>query len=166
MKKFTTLPEMIAIHAQDTPDAIAITAPAAKPLTYRALHLLVENTVNALNKLGVGRGDRVGIVLPNCPEMAAAFVAIASGCTAAPLNMAYRADEFEFYLERPESQGAGRRERERHPGQGRRSKTGHRDTGTDAASGIWRGQFHAQRYSTCGQAERERRACAEPTTSH
>lgn len=98
MKKFTTLPEMIAIHAQDTPAAIAITAPAAKPLSYQALHALVGNTVSALNKLGVGRGDRVGIVLPNCPEMATAFVAIASGCTAAPLNMAYRADELEFYL--------------------------------------------------------------------
>ncbi len=98
MKKFTTISEMIAIHAHDTPDAIAITAPAAKPLSYQALNLLVEDTVSALNKLGVGRGDRVGIVLPNCPEMAAAFVAIASACTAAPLNMAYRADEFEFYL--------------------------------------------------------------------
>lgn len=98
MKKFSTLKEMIAIHAKDTPAAIAISAPAAKPLTYLALNQLVENTVSALNKLGVGKGDRVGIVLPNCPEMAAAFVAIASGCTAAPLNMAYRADEFEFYL--------------------------------------------------------------------
>ena len=48
--------------------------------------------------LGVGRGDRVAIVLPNCPEFATAFVAVASGCTAAPLNMAYRAEEFEFYL--------------------------------------------------------------------
>jgi acyl-CoA synthetase (AMP-forming)/AMP-acid ligase II len=98
MKKFTTLSEMIAIHAKDTPDAIAITAPSSKPLTYHALNIIVENTVSTLNKLGVGRGDRVGIVLPNCPEMATAFVAIASGCTAAPLNMAYRADEFEFYL--------------------------------------------------------------------
>jgi oxalate---CoA ligase len=98
MKKFTTLSEMIAIHAKDTPAAVAITAPSSNPLNYQSLNLLVENTVSTLNKLGVGRGDRVGIVLPNCPEMAAAFVAIASGCTAAPLNMAYRADEFEFYL--------------------------------------------------------------------
>jgi acyl-CoA synthetase (AMP-forming)/AMP-acid ligase II len=98
MKKFTSIPEMIAIHAKDTPAADAITAPAAKPLTYQALNQLVEDTVNTLNRLGVGRGDRIGIVLPNCPEMATAFVAIASGCTAAPLNMAYRADEFEFYL--------------------------------------------------------------------
>jgi acyl-CoA synthetase (AMP-forming)/AMP-acid ligase II len=98
MKKFTTLSEMIAIHAKETPDAIAITGPAAKPLSYKALYLLVENTVATLNKLGIGRGDRVGIVLPNCPEMATSFVAIASACTAAPLNIAYRADEFEFYL--------------------------------------------------------------------
>ncbi|HEY8887217.1 MAG TPA: AMP-binding protein, partial [Gallionella sp.] len=98
MKKFTTLPEMIAIHAKETPAAISIRAPGAKPLTYRTLNHLVEDTVKTLNKLGVGRGDRVGIVLPNCAEMATAFVAIASGCIAAPLNMAYRADEFEFYL--------------------------------------------------------------------
>ncbi len=98
MKKFTTLSEMIAIHAKETPSAIAITAPSAKSLTYQALNMLVDKTVKTLNQLGVGRGDRVGIVMPNCPEMATAFVAVASGCTAAPLNMAYRADEFEFYL--------------------------------------------------------------------
>ncbi len=98
MKKFTTLSEMVALHAKDTPEAIAISAPAAKPLSYKALNLLLENTVDTLNKQGIGRGDRVGIVLPNCPEMATSFVTIASGCTAAPLNIAYRADEFEFYL--------------------------------------------------------------------
>ena len=98
MTHFTTLAEMIAIHAQHTPDAIAMSAPDAKPLSYAGLHQLVVQTVAKLNALGIGRGDRVGIVLPNCPEMATAFVAVASACTAAPLNMAYRADEFEFYL--------------------------------------------------------------------
>jgi acyl-CoA synthetase (AMP-forming)/AMP-acid ligase II len=48
--------------------------------------------------MGIGRNDRVAIVLPNGPEMAAAFVAVASSATTAPLNPAYRADEFEFYL--------------------------------------------------------------------
>ncbi|OAD20909.1 AMP-dependent synthetase and ligase, partial [Candidatus Thiomargarita nelsonii] len=51
-----------------------------------------------LNTLGVGRNDRIAIVLPNCPEMAVAFLAVAAGATAAPLNPAYRADEFDFYL--------------------------------------------------------------------
>ena len=45
------------------------------------------------------RGDRVAIVLPNGPEMAAAFLATAAHATAAPLNPAYRVDEFAFYLE-------------------------------------------------------------------
>jgi acyl-CoA synthetase (AMP-forming)/AMP-acid ligase II len=95
MTAFTTLSEMIA---RQRSDAIAITAPSAKPLSYGALNALVGRTVQTLNGLGIGRGDRVGLVLPNCPEMATAFVAVAGACTCAPLNMAYRADEFEFYL--------------------------------------------------------------------
>ena len=98
MTTFTTLPEMIAVHAQASPTAVALTGPSAVPLSFAGLHQLIQQTTATLNSLGVGRCDRVGIVLPNCPEMASAFVAVASACTAAPLNMAYRADEFEFYL--------------------------------------------------------------------
>ncbi len=46
----------------------------------------------------MGRNDRVAIVLDNGPEMAAAFLCVAAGSTAAPLNPVYRAEEFEFYL--------------------------------------------------------------------
>ena len=95
MNHFTTLHDMVALQA---PPATAMMAPGGVPLTYGAMSLLIEKTTKALNAMGIGRGDRVGIVLPNCPEMATAFVAVASTCTAAPLNMAYRADEFEFYL--------------------------------------------------------------------
>ncbi len=76
----------------------ALGAPGGKPLTYDALRAHVERTVAKLNSLGIGRNDRVAIVLPNGPEMASAFVAVAAGTTACPLNPAYRADEFEFYL--------------------------------------------------------------------
>jgi acyl-CoA synthetase (AMP-forming)/AMP-acid ligase II len=41
----------------------------------------------------------VAIVLPNGPEMAAAFLAVAGCAVAAPLNPAYTADEFAFYME-------------------------------------------------------------------
>jgi len=77
---------------------IAIAAPSRQPLTYRALRELVDGTVSTLNRLGVGCNDRVAIVLNNGPEMATCFMAAASGTTSAPLNPAYRADEFEFYL--------------------------------------------------------------------
>ena len=37
-------------------------------------------------------------MLPNGPEMATAFLTVAAVCCAAPLNPAYKADEFDFYL--------------------------------------------------------------------
>ncbi len=76
----------------------AIRAPDRVPLTYAGLRELVGRIVAGLNRIGIGRGDRVAIVLPNGPEMAAAFVAIGAGATTAPLNAAYKAEEFEFYL--------------------------------------------------------------------
>ena len=95
MQRHATLTALLAAGADD---ATALHAPGGKPYSYRALRAHVQRTVQALNALGVGRGDRVAIVLPNGPEMASAFVAVASGCAACPLNPAYRADEFEFYL--------------------------------------------------------------------
>jgi acyl-CoA synthetase (AMP-forming)/AMP-acid ligase II len=80
-------------------DDIAIRAHERNPLTYSALAAQVKTTLGALNDLGIGRNDRVAIVLPNGPEMATAFLAIATGATAAPLNPGYRAEEFKFYLE-------------------------------------------------------------------
>src|SRR5579871_166467 len=79
-------------------DAPAIGAPGRAPLTYKDLRDLAGATVAELNAMGIGRNDRVAIVLPNGPEMAAAFIAIACGATTAPLNPAYRAEEFDFYL--------------------------------------------------------------------
>jgi oxalate---CoA ligase len=77
---------------------VAIGAPSRTPLSYGALRSLIARTLADLNVLGLGRNDRVAIVLDNGPEMAACFIACASGVTSAPLNPAYRADEFEFYL--------------------------------------------------------------------
>ena len=74
------------------------TAPRS-PLTYAALRKLAGSTVASLNAMGIGRGDRVALVLPNGPEAASTFVTVACGATTAPLNPAYRADEFAFYLD-------------------------------------------------------------------
>src|SRR5690348_10805263 len=80
-------------------DAPALSAPGGSPpLTYRALRKHVADITAWLAAQGIGPGDRVGIVLDNGPEMAAAFLSIGSAATAAPLNPSYRAEEFEFYL--------------------------------------------------------------------
>jgi oxalate---CoA ligase len=80
-------------------DAVAIAAREQPPLSYAGLRALIDRSVRSLNELGIGGGDRVAIVLPNGPEMAAAFLSVASAATSAPLNPAYRQDEFEFYLD-------------------------------------------------------------------
>jgi oxalate---CoA ligase len=78
--------------------ATAIAAPSAKTLTFSGLRAQVSDTASALRAHGIGRGSRVGIVLANGPELASAFLGIAACASAAPLNPAYRGEEFEFYL--------------------------------------------------------------------
>ena len=90
-----TVFDLLAAGADDGPAIEALDRPA---LTYAGLREHVRATAAALNGLGVGRGDRVGIVLPNGPDMATAFLAVASAAVAAPLNPAYKREEFEFYL--------------------------------------------------------------------
>ena len=94
----TTVPELIASRAEIEPDSVAIGAPHRTPLTYLSLKHQIDSTVKALNACGVGREDRVAIVLPNGPELAVSFVSVVAGASCAPLNPAYRRDEFEFYL--------------------------------------------------------------------
>jgi acyl-CoA synthetase (AMP-forming)/AMP-acid ligase II len=48
--------------------------------------------------MNIGRADRVAVVVPNGPEMAAAFLAVASAAVCAPLNPGYGEEEFRFYL--------------------------------------------------------------------
>ncbi len=79
--------------------APAIAAPDRATLSYAGLADLVESCRASLAAAGLSRGDRVAIVLPNGPEMATAFVAIACSATTCPLNPAYRAEEFAFYLD-------------------------------------------------------------------
>ena len=80
------------------PSAVAIMAPERPSMTYGGFARLCDATVARLNELGMGRNDKLAIVLPNGPDMAAAFVSCAGAVTAAPLNPAYREDEFHFYM--------------------------------------------------------------------
>ena len=91
----STLFDLLAAGADAAP---ALSAPGRPALFYRELRTLVQTTLASLNRLGAGPNDRVAIVLPNGPELAACYIACASGTTSAPLNPGYRADEFEFYL--------------------------------------------------------------------
>ncbi|MEP9387514.1 acyl--CoA ligase [Mesorhizobium sp. KR9-304] len=79
-------------------DAPAVLAPERTPLSHGGLRRQMRETADQLHALGIGRNDRVAIVLPNGPEMATAFLSVAACATTAPLNPAYRAEELDFYL--------------------------------------------------------------------
>lgn len=92
------LHHLVNQQAAGNPDAVAMHAPGREPLTYGVLSRQLTDVVQALNSLGVGRNDRVAMVLPEGPEAAVAFIAVASGATCVPLNPACRATEFDFHL--------------------------------------------------------------------
>jgi acyl-CoA synthetase (AMP-forming)/AMP-acid ligase II len=84
--------------AEGDSNRAAIAAPGLPTLSRGQLLEQIDATVGALRALGIKPNDRVAIVLPNGPDMAVSFLAVASAATAAPLNPAYREDEFDFYL--------------------------------------------------------------------
>ncbi len=91
----TTIRDLLARGADADP---ALLAPERPTLSFSGLRAHIDATVGKLNSLGIGRNDRVAIVLPNGPEMASAFISVACGATTAPLNAAYRSEELDFYL--------------------------------------------------------------------
>ena len=84
--------------ASGADDAIALSAPGRTGIAYHALRMQAAVVGRQLRGAGVGPEDCVAIVLDNGPAMASAFVCLAPWCATAPLNPAYKADEFAFYL--------------------------------------------------------------------
>ena len=94
---FSCLPHLLEHHARSMPDAPAILAPGRAPLAYGLLYQQIDKVGRALRSMGIGRHDRVVVVLPNGPEMAVAILAVASSAACVSMNPAYRADELERY---------------------------------------------------------------------
>ena len=90
---------MAKLLAEGADAAIALSAPGRPDLTYGGLRALTRRTRNTLNAAGIGRNDRIAIVLPNGPEMAAGFVALANCAAIALFNFLYCWEEFVFYSE-------------------------------------------------------------------
>src|SRR5205823_2784973 len=83
--------------------ATAIAVPGGPTFTYRQLREQVATAADGLSRLGLGPGRRIALVLPNSVETVVMFLAAATTGTAAPLNPAYKEDEFRFYLEDTEA---------------------------------------------------------------
>ena len=79
-------------------DNIALTSETNSKLLYGELKLFVNKISRQLAGNGITNKDRAAIILPNGPYMASSFLAISSYMSAAPLNPAYKTNEYEFYL--------------------------------------------------------------------
>ncbi len=81
-------------------DETAVIAPEQKiRLTYGGLRNQIQDVAEALAAVGVNRGDRIGMALPNGLPNIVTFLAASMVGTAAPLNPAYKEEEFRFFLE-------------------------------------------------------------------
>lgn len=82
------------------PDSTAIIVPDRNlRISYDALHRAVMTCAETLSAAGLTAGDRVGTALPNGLPNIVTFLAASMVGTAAPLNPAYKEDDFRFYLE-------------------------------------------------------------------
>src|SRR5260370_42317064 len=80
------------------PSRIAISTAGGPAVTYDQLRQQVDDLAAKLGRLGLGRGDRIGMALPNGLEVIASFLAASTVGTAAPFNPAYTPDGFKFLL--------------------------------------------------------------------
>jgi acyl-CoA synthetase (AMP-forming)/AMP-acid ligase II len=97
-----TLAQIVSAEPGNRP---AVIIPQGGPvLTHAQLRALVFRLADALRRGGVEPQSTVSIVLPNGLEFLATFLATTcAGAIAAPLNSAYKADEFKFYMEDAQS---------------------------------------------------------------
>ena len=95
---FGTLYQLLEFHRRQRSETPAILSERRPPLTYGRLFDQVAAAVAALRSAGVSRRDRVALVLPDGPELLSAFLAVAAGASAAPLNPGFQVEEFERAL--------------------------------------------------------------------
>lgn len=68
-------------------------------ISYQEFYSQVRGLSKGLNSIGLNQGDCVALLLPNCPEFAIAFYAIADlQAIALPLNHLFKVEEISYYL--------------------------------------------------------------------
>src|SRR5439155_11022512 len=68
-------------------------------VSYQSLREQVRDVAGVFAAMSIGRSDRVATALPNGLPVIICFLGATVAGTAAPLNPAYREDEFRFYLD-------------------------------------------------------------------
>ncbi|MCK4436336.1 long-chain fatty acid--CoA ligase [bacterium] len=92
------LGDMLTESSQSYPESIALIY-GKKRLTYGQLNEEANRLAHGLIQLGIKKGDRVGILLGNCPEFIISYFAVSrAGASAVPLNTMFKENELRFIL--------------------------------------------------------------------
>jgi long-chain acyl-CoA synthetase len=93
-----TMPEALLRTAREFPERTAFIY-MGKKISYAGLNRMVNIFANALADLGVGKGDKVGMLLPNIPQVVIAdFAAYALGAVTVMNNPLYTERELVHQL--------------------------------------------------------------------
>lgn len=108
-EQFNIAQACCARWARKSPDAVAIRWAhedgRRRAYTYLELQQAANRLSNALRRLGVARGDRVAIVMPQRFETAVAHMAVYQmGAVAMPLSMLFGPEALEYRLQHSETQ--------------------------------------------------------------
>src|SRR5262249_14809174 len=91
---------MLKQRAVISPQLGAYVEPSANVrMDYTQMNALANKCASVLTSLGLGKGDRVALLMPNCVEFCCLFYGAAKiGAVAVPLNTRLAAPELEFIL--------------------------------------------------------------------
>jgi long-chain acyl-CoA synthetase len=92
------LDDLLARSARRQPDRAALVF-FGRVTSYRALDDEVDRLATGLRRLGLGPGERVGLFMPNCPQLVVGFHAVwRAGCVAVPINPRATGPELGRYM--------------------------------------------------------------------
>ena len=99
----TTLKELLRERVKKGPRSLLLLF-GDRRLTYADFQGEVNRVANALLRLGIQKGEKVALLLPNCPEfLLAVFAAAEIGAVFVPINTAFTAEEARYVLAHSES---------------------------------------------------------------
>src|SRR5262245_40121599 len=90
--------QLLRATAQRYPDRDCVIF-YGRHFTYRQIRDYADRLAAGAQRLGIQAGDRVGLLLPNCPQFLIAYYGLLKiGAVIVPLNPLYTEHELEFHL--------------------------------------------------------------------
>ena len=92
------LEKLLVKAVENYPEQTAIVYDKLR-ISYAELYAKIAGLSKGLSERGIGQGDRLALILPNCPEFVFSFFAIAKlKAIAVPLNHLFKAEEISYYV--------------------------------------------------------------------